>query len=199
MINELNNFWKLAPKQKKWGKVVVTCPKLHDNKIQALVTHTSWCREKAHWNLITFWWSFHSFLSLMVIPIWQRNSRYGKRALNQLALHWKGGDHCTQPIGTPLERRRPGNGWRSENDQILLPNCFWIFFFSNQMNHQCGWTNSHSTAGKSDPPNGEVDQPTKLCFQMYFFFRLNEWIINVAAKLKSFAMKLNWQLFVQIQ
>lgn len=63
----------------------------------------------------------------------------------------------------------------------IAPELLLDLFLPNQMNHQCGWTNSHSTAGKSDPQNGEVDQPTKLCFQMYFYFRSNEssmWLQN---------------------
>jgi len=65
------------------------------------------------------------------------------------------------------------------------------------MNHQCGWTNSHS-AGKRDPQNGEINQLPNFVSKYIFHFRSNE-IINMAAKLKSFAMKLNWQLFVRIQ
>lgn len=105
-------------------------------------SHTSWGREKAHCNLITFV-KLSQPLSLMVIPIWRRNSRYGKRALNPLELHWKGD--------------RP-NGWRSQMIKLLL-NCFWIFL-PYQMNHQCGcgWTNSHSTGKRRDPQNGEIDQ-----------------------------------------
>lgn len=43
----------------------------------------------------------------------------------------------------------------------IAPELLLDLFLPSQMNHQCGWTNSHSTAGKSDSQNGEVDQPTK--------------------------------------
>jgi hypothetical protein len=147
-------FEKLAPKARNEAKL---------SHVQNYMitksrpwSHTSYQEvEKSSLQPYNFCEAFTA-LSLMVIPIWRRNSRYGKRALNQLALNSKWD--------------RP-NGWRSEMIK-LDPNRFWIFL-SNQMNHQCGWTNSHS-AGNRDPQNGEIDQlPNSVSKYIFISDRMN--------------------------